>query len=135
VILKATNVDASTLRSEKGPQREVLPTLTFSASAGEGLCGDGCQRLRLCKENKLPIVVFNINQPGATAGSWPESASAPSSMTPAPPPTGSLTDHVKHASSSWTRRLKPSSEKILHRPHRQSHDGVARSRARRGVRE
>jgi len=21
----------------------------------------------LCKENKLPIVVFNINQPGATA--------------------------------------------------------------------
>jgi len=72
--------------------------LTFQQALVKGYAVMDANAFGLCKENKLPIVVFNINQPGATARVLAgERRRHHRPMTPAPPPTGSLTDHVKHA--------------------------------------
>ena len=68
VILKATNVDGVfTADPKKDPKAEFIPALTFQDAIVKGYAVMDANAFGLCKENKLPIVVFNINQPGATA--------------------------------------------------------------------
>ena len=68
VILKATNVDGVyTEDPKKNPHAKFLPSLTFQEALVNGYAVLDANAFGLCKENKLPIVVFNINQPGATA--------------------------------------------------------------------
>ncbi len=67
-ILKATNVDGIyTADPKKDPSAKFLPSLTFQEALVNGYAVMDANAFGLCKENKLPIVVFNINQPGATA--------------------------------------------------------------------
>ena len=68
VILKATNVDGIyTADPKKDPSATFLPQITFQEALVKGYAVMDANAFGLCKENKLPIVVFNINQPGATA--------------------------------------------------------------------
>jgi len=68
VILKATNVDGIyTADPKKDPSAQFLPQITFQEALVKGYAVMDANAFGLCKENKLPIVVFNINQPGATA--------------------------------------------------------------------
>ncbi len=68
VILKATNVDGIyTADPKKDPKARFLAELTFQEALVNGYAVMDANAFGLCKENRLPIVVFNINQPGATA--------------------------------------------------------------------
>jgi uridylate kinase len=68
VILKATNVDGIyTADPKKDPAARFLPELSFQEALVNGYAVMDANAFGLCKENRLPIVVFNINQPGATA--------------------------------------------------------------------
>ena len=68
VILKATNVDGVyTADPKKDPAARFLPELSFQEALVNGYAVMDANAFGLCKENRLPIVVFNINQPGATA--------------------------------------------------------------------
>ena len=68
VILKATNVDGVyTADPKKDPKAQFLAELTFQEALVNGYAVMDANAFGLCKENRLPIVVFNINQPGATA--------------------------------------------------------------------
>jgi len=68
VILKATNVDGVyTADPKKDPKARFLAELTFQEALVNGYAVMDANAFGLCKENRLPIVVFNINQPGATA--------------------------------------------------------------------
>jgi uridylate kinase len=68
VILKATNVDGIyTADPKKDPTARFLAELTFQEALVNGYAVMDANAFGLCKENRLPIVVFNINQPGATA--------------------------------------------------------------------
>jgi uridylate kinase len=68
VILKATNVDGIyTADPKKDPSAKFLPEITFQEALVKSYAVMDANAFGLCKENKLPIVVFNINQPGATA--------------------------------------------------------------------
>ena len=67
-ILKATNVDGVyTADPKKDPSAKFIAQLTFQEAIVKGYAVMDANAFGLCKENKLPIVVFNINQPGATA--------------------------------------------------------------------
>jgi uridylate kinase len=67
-ILKATNVDGVyTADPKKDKNAKFIPQLTFQEAIVKGYAVMDANAFGLCKENKLPIVVFNINQPGATA--------------------------------------------------------------------
>jgi uridylate kinase len=68
VLMKATNVDGVyTADPRKDPAAKFIPELTFQEALVKGYAVMDANAFGLCKENKLPIVVFNINQPGATA--------------------------------------------------------------------
>jgi len=68
VILKATNVDGVyTADPKQVPDARFLAELTFQEALVNGYAVMDANAFGLCKENRLPIVVFNINQPGATA--------------------------------------------------------------------
>src|SRR6266550_1585659 len=68
VLLKATNVDGVyTADPKREPKAKFLPELSFRDALVNGYAVMDANAFGLCKENKLPIVVFNINQPGATA--------------------------------------------------------------------
>jgi len=68
VILKATNVDGVyTADPKQVPDARFLPELTFQEALVNGYAVMDANAFGLCKENRLPIIVFNINQPGATA--------------------------------------------------------------------
>jgi uridylate kinase len=68
VILKATNVDGVyTADPKKDPSARFLAALSFQEALVNGYAVMDANAFGLCKENRLPIVVFNINQPGATA--------------------------------------------------------------------
>jgi uridylate kinase len=68
VLLKATNVDGVyTADPKKDPTARFLPELSFRDAIVNGYAVMDANAFGLCKENRLPIVVFNINQPGATA--------------------------------------------------------------------
>jgi len=68
VLLKATNVDGVyTADPKKDPEATFLAELSFRDAIVNGYAVMDANAFGLCKENKLPIVVFNINEPGATA--------------------------------------------------------------------
>jgi len=68
VLMKATNVDGIyTADPKKHPKARFIPELSFQDALVKGYAVMDANAFGLCKENRLPIVVFNINQPGATA--------------------------------------------------------------------
>ncbi len=68
VILKATNVDGVyTADPNKDKSARFIAELSFQEALVKGYAVMDANAFGLCKENRLPIVVFNINQPGATA--------------------------------------------------------------------
>jgi uridylate kinase len=68
VIVKATSVDGVyTADPKRDPAAEFIPELSFQDALVRGLAVMDANAFGLCKENGLPIVVMNINQPGAIA--------------------------------------------------------------------
>lgn len=68
VVLKATNVDGVfTADPRKDPSARHLPELTFQEALVQGYAVMDANAFGLCQANQLPIVVLNINQPGAIA--------------------------------------------------------------------
>jgi uridylate kinase len=66
VLLKATGVDGVyTGDPKKDKAARFIPDLTFQEALVNGYAVMDANAFGLCKENALPIVVFNINQPGA----------------------------------------------------------------------
>lgn len=66
VILKATSVDGIyTGDPKRDKSARFLPELSFQDAIVNGYAVMDANAFGLCKENQLPIVVFNINQPGA----------------------------------------------------------------------
>ncbi|HET9276100.1 MAG TPA: UMP kinase [Gemmatimonadales bacterium] len=66
VILKATGVDGIyTGDPKKDPTASFIPELSFQDALVNGYAVMDANAFGLCKENRLPIVVFNINKPGA----------------------------------------------------------------------
>jgi uridylate kinase len=52
---------------KREPKATFLTALSFQDALVKGYAVMDANAFGLCQENKLPIVVFNINQPGATA--------------------------------------------------------------------
>ena len=68
IILKATNVDGVyTADPRKDASAQFLPELSFQEAIVRGLGVMDGNAFGLCKDNTLPISVFNINQSGAIA--------------------------------------------------------------------
>jgi uridylate kinase len=66
VILKATNVDGVyTGDPRRDPAATFIPELTYQEAIVNNYAVMDANAFGLCKANELPIVVFNINQPGA----------------------------------------------------------------------
>ena len=66
VILKATNVDGVySSDPKKDPKATFLAEVTYQDAIVQNLGVMDSNAFALCKDNKLPIQVFNINQPGA----------------------------------------------------------------------
>jgi len=67
-ILKATNVDGVFSADPKtDPRAEFLPEIAYHDAIVRGLGVMDANAFGLCKDNRLPILVFNINTPGAIA--------------------------------------------------------------------
>lgn len=67
-ILKATNVDGIySADPKKDPTATFIPEVTYHDAMVRGLGVMDANAFGLCKDNKLPILVFNINTPGAVA--------------------------------------------------------------------
>jgi uridylate kinase len=65
VILKGTRVDGIyTADPEKEPTAKKFTTLTFQECISKNLKVMDMTAFTLCMENKLPIIVFNMNEPG-----------------------------------------------------------------------
>ena len=68
IILKATNVDGIySADPRKDKQAEFLREVSFQDAIVRGLGVMDANAFALCKDNGLPIQVFNISQPGAIA--------------------------------------------------------------------
>jgi uridylate kinase len=66
VILKATNVDGVfTGDPRTDPSATFIPELTYQEAIVKNYAVMDANAFGLCKANHLPVVVFNINQPGA----------------------------------------------------------------------
>jgi len=66
VILKATNVDGIyTSDPRKDPNATFIRELTYQEAIIKNYAVMDANAFGLCKANQLPIVVFNINRPGA----------------------------------------------------------------------
>ncbi len=66
VILKATNVDGVYTGDPRTDSTATfIPELTFQEAIVKNYAVMDANAFGLCKANQLPIVVFNINQPGA----------------------------------------------------------------------
>jgi uridylate kinase len=66
VLLKATNVDGIfTGDPRQDPAATFIPELSFQEAIVKNYAVMDANAFGLCKANQLPIVVFNINQPGA----------------------------------------------------------------------
>jgi len=67
-LLKATNVDGVyTADPKTDPKAEFIPEVSYHDAMVRGLGVMDANAFGLCKDNKLPILVFNINTPGAIA--------------------------------------------------------------------
>jgi uridylate kinase len=68
VIVKATGVDGVyTADPKRDPSAQFIPEITFQEVLVKGHAVIDSNAFGLCKENGLPIVVVNVNQPGAIA--------------------------------------------------------------------
>ena len=68
VLIKATNVDGIyTSDPKKNPDAEFIPDLDYQDAIVRDLDVMDANAFGLCKKNKLPIVVMNVNQQGAIA--------------------------------------------------------------------
>ena len=66
VVLKATNVDGIfTGDPRTDPGATFIPELSYQEAIVKNYAVMDANAFGLCKANQLPIVVFNINQPGA----------------------------------------------------------------------
>src|SRR5919106_389645 len=66
VILKATNVDGVfTGDPKKDPNATFIRELTYQEAIIKNYAVMDANAFGLCKANQLPIIVFNINRPGA----------------------------------------------------------------------
>ncbi|HVM44107.1 MAG TPA: UMP kinase [Gemmatimonadales bacterium] len=66
VLLKGTNVDGVyTADPHKDAHAEFIPEVSYLDAMVKGLGVMDANAFGLCKDNGLPIHVFNINQPGA----------------------------------------------------------------------
>ncbi len=66
VILKATNVDGIyTGDPKQDPNAKFIRELTYQEAIVKNYAVMDANAFGLCKANQLPIVVFNINRPGA----------------------------------------------------------------------
>ena len=66
VILKATNVDGIYTGDPRTDRSATfIPELSYQEAIVKNYAGMDANAFGLCKANQLPIVVFNINQPGA----------------------------------------------------------------------
>jgi uridylate kinase len=66
ILLKGTNVDGVyTADPRKDPKAAFIPEVSFQDAIVRGLGVMDANAFGLCKDNALPIQVFNINQPGA----------------------------------------------------------------------
>jgi uridylate kinase len=66
VILKATNVDGVyTEDPRRNPSATFIRELTYQEAIVKNYAVMDANAFGLCKANQLPIVVFNINRPGA----------------------------------------------------------------------
>jgi uridylate kinase len=67
-ILKATNVDGIySADPKKDPAAVFIAEVSYHDAMVRGLGVMDANAFGLCKDNKLPILVFNINTPGAVA--------------------------------------------------------------------
>ncbi len=65
VILKGTRVDGIyTADPEKDPTATKFETISFQECISRGLKVMDMTAFTLCMENKLPIIVFDMNKPG-----------------------------------------------------------------------
>jgi uridylate kinase len=65
-LLKGTQVDGVySADPRKNPQAERYVTLTYLDMLARDLAVMDAAAISLCRENKLPIIVFNIHEPGA----------------------------------------------------------------------
>jgi uridylate kinase len=68
VLIKATSVDGVfSADPKKDPDAEFYPELTFQEAIVRGLAVMDSNAFGLCKDNRLPINVMNVNQRGAIA--------------------------------------------------------------------
>jgi uridylate kinase len=68
VIMKGTSVDGIYTGDPKtDPKATFIPELSFQDAIVNGYAVMDANAFGLCKDNKLPIVVFNLNKPGAIA--------------------------------------------------------------------
>ncbi len=68
LMMKATNVDGVyTADPRKDPNAKFMPELSYQDAIVRGLGVMDGNAFGLCKDNNLPISVFNINQSGAIA--------------------------------------------------------------------
>ncbi len=68
LIIKATNVKGVySADPNEDPDAEFLPQLTFQDAIVRGLNIMDTNAFALCKDNALPIVVTNVNEPGVIA--------------------------------------------------------------------
>ena len=66
LLIKATSVDVVYAADPKmDPNAEFIPELSFQEAIVKGLQVMDSNAFALCKDNKLPIVVMNVNQSGA----------------------------------------------------------------------
>jgi uridylate kinase len=66
IIMKATSVDGVySADPRKDKNAKFLPEVTYQDAIVQGLGVMDANAFALCKDNGLPIQVFNINQPGA----------------------------------------------------------------------
>jgi uridylate kinase len=66
VLIKATKVNGVySADPEKHPDAEFIPALSFDDVVKRGLGVMDTAAIALCRENSLPIIVLNINRPGA----------------------------------------------------------------------
>ncbi|ABG57864.1 UMP kinase [Cytophaga hutchinsonii] len=65
VVLKGTRVDGVyTADPEKDPTATRYTTITFDEAYAKGLNIMDMTAFTLCKENELPIIIFDMNRPG-----------------------------------------------------------------------
>ncbi len=68
VLIKATGVDGIyTEDPKKNPDAEFIPELSYQDALVKGIKVMDANAFGLCKENSLPIIVLNANEPGAIA--------------------------------------------------------------------